>query len=133
MSRLRPVTAAAAALMLGLLPLPAAADIAQLWQLVRIGDAPAAARATLDLRAPGRAVGQAPCNRWFASYALTDGQPAALQFGPIGATRMACADLAAEQAFLAALAGVRTAGMQGATLILTGADGLQLEFQPVSP
>lgn len=135
-----PRTALAALILAAGLASPAAAEppagLMQHWQLSRIGDAAAPFPATLDLRDMPQVAGQAPCNRWFATVTLSgtgQGAPAALQFGPIGATRMACADLAAEQAYLQALAAVSAAQLDAGALILTGADGLRLEFQPLLP
>lgn len=104
---------------------PAANDLARDWALVAVDGV--AMRGSIDLREPGRAAGQAPCNRWFAQR---DGSLPALTLTGIGATRMACPDLAAEAAFLAALARVNRAAL-GADghLRLTG-PATAIEFRP---
>jgi heat shock protein HslJ len=94
--------------------------------LETLDGAPFAARATLVL-GPGDAVsGQGPCNRWSARVAgqLPDFRP-----GPVVATRMACDDLAAEAAFLAALGAVTRAGTEGDRLILSDPGGERLVFR----
>lgn len=78
---------------------------------------------TLDFGADGRASGSAGCNRYTAGY---DVARDALKFGAAAATRMLCADpavMAQEQAYLAALAQVATARIEGDRLELRGADG----------
>ena len=57
--------------------------LARDWRLVSLNGAAAPARATLDLREPGRAAGQAPCNRWFATRG-GDGLVEALAAGATG-------------------------------------------------
>lgn len=104
--------------------------LARDWRLVSLNGAAAPARATLDLREPGRAAGQAPCNRWFATRG---GDLPAFTLTQIGATRMACPDLAAESAYLAALAAVTGAALDGDALVLGGPDGAALRFLPVAP
>lgn len=106
------------------------AALARDWRLVSLNGAAAPARATLDLREPGRAAGQAPCNRWFATRG---GDLPAFTLTQIGATRMACPDLAAESAYLAALAAVTGAALDGDALVLSGPDGAALRFLPVAP
>lgn len=102
--------------------------LARQWRLALLGDAPFPAAATLDLAEPGRISGQAPCNRYFAD------QPAVLPDfapGPIGATRMACADLAAEADFLAALAAMTRAEVNDeGMLVLTAPAGRRMAFTP---
>lgn len=96
------------------------------WKLVAIDGVPFTAEAKIDLNTPGKITGQAPCNRFFGDYAgtLPDFRP-----GPLGATRMACDDLNAETAFLAALATMTRAEVVGpVTLLLTGPKGGSMEF-----
>jgi heat shock protein HslJ len=96
------------------------------WKLIALDGAPFPAQATIDFSQPGRVSGQAPCNRWFA------GQTAPLpQFAvaAVGATRMACPDLAAEAAFFEALATMTRAEVTGpVNLTLTGDKGRSMEF-----
>lgn len=107
------------------------------WRLVAWSDpGPLPPRATMDLRDPARAVGQAPCNRWFGAV---EGPLPAFRIPMAGSTRMACPDLEAETRFLAALSQVERAALdspaqaEGPRLILTGQQGLRLEFLPQTP
>ncbi len=96
------------------------------FALETLGGAPFAARATLVF-GPGRALsGQGPCNRWSARLA---GPLPAFRAGPVIATEMACADLAAEAAFFAALAAATRADLTGDRLVLSGAEGAELVFR----
>ena len=92
--------------------------------------APPGTQATLDL-AGEEARGTAFCNSWFATARL-DGS--ALSFEGIGQTEMGCPPeaMAAESAYLSALAGVRTATVRGEELVLIG-DGVELRFSRVAP
>lgn len=77
-----------------------------------------------------RANGFAGCNRFAGSYALKNG---ALSFGPLTATRMACADGRGEleHAYLGALAHVAKTGVQMRApqqLQIVGEDGTTLTF-----
>lgn len=89
---------------------------------------PPGTRATLEV-VGDEARGTAFCNQWFATLRL-DG--AALSLGEIGRTEMGCEPevMAAESAYLAALAAVGTAAVDGEELVLTG-DGVELRFAPV--
>lgn len=111
-----------------------APDVTGEWQLASgtaIGadlPVPPGATATLALSG-GEANGTAFCNRFFASYDL-DGS--SFSMGDIGSTMMACEPdvMAAESAYLEALAGVDTAVLEAGDLLLTGA-GIELRFTPV--
>lgn len=99
-----------------------------LWRLDAMDGAPVVAEITLDLSAPGRLAGQAPCNRYFADVAgdLPDFRP-----GPIAATRMACPDLATESGYLQALGTMTRAELTiGLSLRLTGPGNRSLTFLP---
>lgn len=114
----------------GSAPVPLTAEaIAKDWAMTGFNGGPALPRTTLDLTEAGRAAGQAPCNRWFASV---EGTLPELRFGGAGATRMACPDLEAESKFFEALGKITTASLEGETLILSGSDGVRLEFLPVT-
>lgn len=104
------------------------------WVLEQITDAAGArpavndAQATLDFGADGRVSGSATCNRFFGPYTQTG---ATLSVGMLASTMMACADEAwnaQEQAYLAALGAAEQAQVVGDTLIITGADGVELRF-----
>jgi heat shock protein HslJ len=104
------------------------------WQL-RSGTADGAAlpqppgtRATLEF-AGGEARGTAFCNLWFATVRV-DGT--ALSLDGIGQTERGCPMevMAADSAYLGALAAVEEMGVEGEELVLTG-DGVELRFEPV--
>lgn len=94
------------------------------WRLVTVDGAEVAYAATIDLSQDGRISGQAPCNRYFADLTaeLPEFRP-----GPMGATKMACADLAAEADYLALLGQMELAEVVEAELVLSGA-GHRLVF-----
>jgi heat shock protein HslJ len=117
-----------APLLLALTMTPAAAETltGRDWQLLAIDGAIFDAAATLRIEEDGGLSGQAPCNRWFAR---NQSALPALDLAGIGATRMACDQLAEEQVFFDALAAMTALAMDGGgTLILTGADGRSMEF-----
>ncbi len=66
------------------------------WVLEDIGGTGVtnAAPATLEFPAQGKVAGHAPCNRFFGTVTLAD---STIAFGPLGATRMACADSVMDQ------------------------------------
>ncbi|MDR0810224.1 MAG: META domain-containing protein [Gemmobacter sp.] len=101
------------------------AGIAHDWSLVTLNGQAFAGRATLDLTEAGRAAGQAPCNRYFGARA---GALPEFRLTGIGATRMACADLSAEDDFLKALGAVQAAALEEGRLVLTGPGEVRLEF-----
>jgi heat shock protein HslJ len=82
-------------------------------------------RTTIAFPAVGEVVGQAPCNR----YSATQTAPYPwFSVDGIGTTRMACPDMAAEAAFLAALQDMTLSEASGDTLILSNSDGRQMVF-----
>jgi heat shock protein HslJ len=106
------------------------------WELV----SGTAAGAPLPLPAGGRATaafdgarvtGTAFCNTYGAAY-RRDGD--ALRLEEVARTEMGCEPglMAAEEAFLDALASVASAAGDGADLVLRGA-GVELRFRPVAP
>lgn len=98
------------------------------WRLVELNGAAYPARLTATLTEDGRVVGQAPCNRFTADYS---GRWPDLTFAPVATTRMACPELAAESAALAALGAIDHGenGPQG--LVLTGPEGVRLRFERI--
>ena len=70
------------------------------WKLVNfetdreVIPALAEAPATLEFSSDGRLSGRSGCNRYFASYSLTDDH---LRIGPLGATRMLCSPAQMDQ------------------------------------
>lgn len=101
------------------------------WKLLSIDGQPFPADAKIDLNTPGQISGQGPCNRFSGSY---DGILPEFRPGAIAATKMACADLAAESAMFAALEAMTRAEVTGpVTLLLTGPKGGSMEFvRPVN-
>lgn len=103
------------------------------WILEQITDADGArpaesgAQVTLDFGTDGRVTGNASCNRYFGPY-TQDG--ATLSVGMLASTMMACEEtlMTQEQAFMAALGAAERAQIDGDTLIISGADGVELRF-----
>jgi len=102
----------------------------RLWALTQQDGTPMTAEVTLDLRAPGRVSGTAPCNRY--SAAQTAPYPW-VEVGPITATRRACPDLPAEQAYFDLLSRMTLAEVSGPVLILSNDAGKTLTFRRVQP
>ena len=113
-----------------------AVDVAGDWVLVSgtsAGDPlpqPEGGRATLTFDG-AEAGGQSFCNHYFSVYTL-DGD--ALRFDGIGGTEMACEPeiMAAETAYVTALAAVTRIARDGDELLLTGTD-VELRFSLVPP
>ncbi len=101
-----------------------AADI--VWRLVELDGIRFPQRATLSFPEPGQIAGQAPCNRYFGP--MTAPYPW-FEANRIGSTRMACPDLAAETAFLAALGEMTQSEVSGKTLILRNEKGREMVFE----
>lgn len=100
--------------------------LAPQWRIVAIDGQPFSARGTIDFSEPGRAFGEAPCNRWTGSY---EGPLPAFVLKGVAVTRMACPDMKEEARFLEALSAMteaRTEGILG--LKLTGPDGRSMDF-----
>lgn len=88
---------------------------------------------TASLRFDGDKVsGKAPCNRWFGTNAAVFPDVA---ITTIGATKMACPDLAAESAFFEAMQAMQRAELDQGHLFLIGPEGRLVEFakDPVEP
>jgi heat shock protein HslJ len=108
---------------------PPLAETAKMdWVLRSVDENPVEYTATLNLGAPGRVSGQAPCNRYFAEV-TQDGD--SFHLGLIGATRMICAAAAQETAYFQALQAVETIELMPGTLTLTGAGHVMVFVQPV--
>ena len=71
------------------------------WVLATLNGQPAQSNTTLMFEPGGRMGGDAPCNRYFGSFA--QGAGVALTFSQIGATRRACPALSEEGAYFQAL------------------------------
>lgn len=68
----------------------------------------------------GKITGNGGCNRFFGTYSQ-DGDT--LEIGPLGSTKMACANLRQEQTFFQTLNATRTIEASHLRLVLKGADG----------
>ena len=95
------------------------------WSLAEMNGQPFDAKATIQLGENGSVSGQAPCNSFGA--ALTVPYPW-FELGPIRATKRACVDLAAENAFFNALSLMTLAEANGPNLILSNTEGGQMIF-----
>ena len=83
-------------------------------------------RATLVISDSMRVAGFAGCNRYFGNYTLTG---AALRFGQIGMTRMACQEgMTLEQQLARALEATRSYRLDGNELVLLGESGPVARF-----
>ena len=96
------------------------------WRLVSIDGEPYPAEATMDLSVPGRVSGRGPCNGWSAAQRVPYPW---FEIGPVTATRMACPALADEAAFFGALEAMELAEASGDVLVLSTADGREMEFR----
>lgn len=97
-----------------------------LWRLQEIDGAAFPARATLSFPEKGRLTGTAPCNRYFGTIDVPYPWFKARQ---IGATKMACPDLAAESLFFGTLAKMTLSEVSGDTLILSNDAGQEMVFK----
>ena len=97
----------------------------RVWTLKQLNGAPFAAGATLTFPTTDEIAGAGPCNRYFGAMNASYPQ---FSVGPIGSTRMACPDMAAETAFFAALDLATQANASNNTLTLSGPDGLEMVF-----
>ncbi len=100
-------------------------SIAGEWHLIGLeGQAPPAPL-SISFAEDGKLAGQAPCNRYFGSYS---GDLPALTMSALGATKMACPDLAAETVYFEALQAVQSAEISEGHLYLIGFEGRLMEF-----
>lgn len=95
------------------------------YQLVEMDGLPFLASATITFPEQGRVAGRAPCNSYFASQTVPYPWFAVES---IGATRMACPDLAREAEFFDALEGMTLSEVSGSTLILSNSVGRKMVF-----
>ncbi|WP_299025300.1 META domain-containing protein [uncultured Sulfitobacter sp.] len=100
----------------------------RIWTLKELGGAVFPATATLRFPKEGEISGQGPCNRYFG--AMTAPYPW-FDAGPIGSTRIACPEMAAETAFLRALEAATLSEVAGDVLILSNTEGLQMVFKVI--
>jgi len=98
----------------------------KVWQLTEIDGTAFNARATMEFDKAGWIKGHAPCNR----YSVKQKAPYPwFEVGPAMATKMACADLAAENAFFKALSAMTLSEVGQETLILSNDDGRTMLFK----
>lgn len=100
------------------------------WILAELDGKPFVARATLSFPKEGSFAGEAPCNRYFGNQ--TAPYPW-FKTGPIGATRMACPEIAAEQAYLGALAEMTLSEVREGVLLLSNDVGREMLFRVAKP
>jgi heat shock protein HslJ len=107
------------------------------WRLVELGGKPVTAladsswRPGLTLLVDGHKVqGSAGCNRMTGNYQVSG---ASLRFGPLVTTRMACAALKAERAYLDALGATTRYEIVGTSLTLYGANGPVARLEAPAP
>jgi putative lipoprotein len=95
-------------------PLPGSA-----WRLDELGgaDVLAGTSPTLEFSEAGKVAGHGSCNRFFGTVEISGDS---LRFGPLGSTRMACAEavLRQEGRYLKALEGAERFGIDGAELLI---------------
>ena len=94
------------------------------WRPSRIGTSAVSpeARLFVQFKSAGQLAGYGGCNRFFGQYEISGNE---IRIGPVGATRMACAEsvMALEMAFISALAGAKSFRRDKATLVLFNASG----------
>ena len=95
------------------------------WHLVGLDGSRAPAAVTIVFTTDGKVSGKAPCNRYFGGYS---GELPQIALSQIGATRMACDRLEAEDAYFRALQAVTHAEVADEHLFLIGPEGRVLEF-----
>ena len=98
----------------------------KIWLLQKIDGAAFPARATLSFPDKGKLAGTAPCNRYFGTMNVPYPWFDASQ---IGATKMACPNLAAENLFFAALTEMTLSEVLGDTLLLSNDKGRAMVFK----
>ncbi|MGX9356398.1 META domain-containing protein [Roseobacteraceae bacterium S113] len=96
------------------------------WRLVSIDGTAFEAVATMQFGDKGAVSGQAPCNRWFANQGVPYPW---FEISAIGATKMACPDLAAEAEFFASLEAMTLSEVSGDVLVLSNDAGRSMEFK----
>lgn len=106
------------------MPAPGKSELIGSWTVEFIGERPVIDRspAFIQFTEDDKVAGNSSCNRFSASYTLSETQ---LSFGQAASTRMACPEalMEQEQRFLAALARVAQVQLENGLLELTDADG----------
>lgn len=98
----------------------------QVWKLAELDGAIFAENATVTFPEVGKIAGQAPCNTYTGNM---DAPYPWFEIGPMAVTRMACSNLDAETAFLAALDEMSLSEVSGDTLILSNDKGREMVFK----
>jgi len=102
----------------------------QTWQLTSISNEKItdklSQRVNIRFDEEGKVSGQAPCNRYFATWQKNDRQ---LSIEKVGATKMACPFLKEEQSFFAQLANVDNYEIKQTILLLKQGDEILLSFK----
>ncbi len=93
------------------------------WQLIALNGRPESGGITLEFGLDNNATGQAPCNRYFGTYAA--GSDFSFSLPQVGATRRACPALNLESEYFAALSAATQyrPGREGDTFALLDAAG----------
>jgi heat shock protein HslJ len=106
------------------MPAPRKSELIGSWTVEFIGERPVIDRspAFIQFTEDDKVAGNSSCNRFSASYSLSETQ---LSLGQAASTRMACPEalMEQEQRFLAALARVAQVQLENGILELTDADG----------
>ena len=94
------------------------------WRPSRIGTSAVSpeARLFVQFKGAGQLAGHGGCNRFFGQYKISGNE---ISIGPVGATRMACAEpvMALEMAFFSALERAKSFRRDKTTLVLFDASG----------
>ena len=97
------------------------------WRPSRIGTSAISpeARLFVQFKSAGQLAGHGGCNRFFGQYKISGN---AISIGPVGATRMACAEplMTLEMAFFSGLEGAKTFRRDKTKLVLFDASGKEL-------
>lgn len=97
-----------------------------IWTLTHLNGEAVKVAITLTFPEKGQIAGRAPCNRYFA----TQNAPLPwFEVGPIGATKMACPDLATENKYFQTLSKMTLIERTGNTLLLSNDGSETLEFK----
>lgn len=111
--------------------------VGTLWALETLQGEPFEARAVMafgeDQSGGPLLRGEAPCNSFRGIYGVQSPEGGMFDAGPLAATRMACPELDAENAFLSALQSAVEAEIRDGRLILRGRDGAEMIFVADGP
>lgn len=97
------------------------------WQVSAINGEDFEGTATLTFAEDGQISGKAVCNNYTGSLS---GDAELFQIGPMAVTKMACPDMAAEDAFLKALGAMTKGEETDGILTLRGTGDAEMTFTP---